>query len=195
MSGDERKALILDVARDLFGRHGYYGTTTDQIANAAGISQPYVIRIFRSKEQMFIQVLRDVMNTLMNSWRDVLQDQKHRGADHKERERAIGENFVSLAATRGLHTMLLQGFVSGAETGIGSEARAAFLEIYRFLRDEAELPGDRVHDFLASGMLFSVMLAIGMPALYGQDEDANALLEAAFGEKCQQVVELALADN
>jgi len=192
MPAAERRAMILDAARDLFGRQGYHGTTTDQIAKAAGISQPYVVRMFGAKETLFLEVLDATLATLVDAWRGTL-DGLPSGADEHERARAIGEQFVDLAATRGLHTMLLQAFVSGAEPAIGRAAREGFLGIYRFLRDEAGIPDEQVQGFLGSGMIFSVMLAIDMPARFDDDEDAAALLRATFGEKCMQVVALARA--
>ncbi|SBN64790.1 transcriptional regulator, TetR family [Curtobacterium sp. 9128] len=192
MPAAERRAMILDAARDLFGRQGYHGTTTDQIAKAAGISQPYVVRMFGAKETLFLEVLDATLATLVDAWRETL-DGLPSGADEHERARAIGEQFVDLAATRGLHTMLLQAFVSGAEPAIGRAAREGFLGIYRFLRDEAGIPDEQVQGFLGSGMIFSVMLAIDMPARFDDDEDAAALLRATFGEKCMQVVALARA--
>lgn len=192
MPAAERRAMILDAARDLFGRQGYHGTTTDQIAKAAGISQPYVVRMFGAKETLFLEVLDATLATLVDAWRETL-DGLPSGADAHERARAIGEQFVDLAATRGLHTMLLQAFVSGAEPAIGRAAREGFLGIYRFLRDEAGIPDEQVQGFLGSGMIFSVMLAIDMPARFDDDEDAAALLRATFGEKCMQVVALARA--
>ncbi len=192
MPAAERRATILEAARDLFGRQGYHGTTTDQIAKAAGISQPYVVRMFGSKEALFLEVLHATLGTLVDAWRETLGGLPS-GADEHERARAIGEQFVDLAATRGLHTMLLQAFVSGAEPAIGRAAREGFLGIYRFLRDEAGIPDEQVQGFLGSGMIFSVMLAIGMPARFDADPDAAALLRATFGEKCLQVVDLARA--
>jgi len=192
MPAAERRAMILDAARDLFGRQGYHGTTTDQIAKAAGISQPYVVRMFGAKETLFLEVLDATLATLVDAWRETL-DGLPSCADEHERARAIGEQFVDLAATRGLHTMLLQAFVSGAEPAIGRAAREGFLGIYRFLRDEAGIPDEQVQGFLGSGMIFSVMLAIDMPARFDDDEDAAALLRATFGEKCMQVVALARA--
>lgn len=194
MPAAQRRALILDAARELFGRQGYNGTTTDQIATAAGISQPYVVRMFGTKEALFIEALHDALAVLMEAWRGVLADldaDGRRDVDEHERARRIGEQFIDLAASRGLHTMLLQGFVSGSEPAIGAAARRGFLDIYRFLRDEAGVSDERVQGFLGSGMLFSIMLAIDMPSLFGTDSDADDLLRAAFGEKCMQVVELA----
>lgn len=182
--------MILDAARDLFGRQGYHGTTTDQIANAAGISQPYVVRMFGSKEALFLEVFHATLGTLVEAWRTTLAELPD-DTDEHTRSMAIGSQFIDLAATRGLHTMLLQGFVSGAEPAIGKAARDGFLEIYRFLRDEAGVSDEQVHGFLASGMVFSVMLAIDMPSRFDEDPDAAALLRATFGEKCMQIVALA----
>lgn len=186
MPAAQRRAMILEAARGLFGSQGYNGTTTDQIAAAAGISQPYVVRMFGSKEALFLEVFRDTLDILLDAWRETLA---HLGPDDTAAH-VIGEQFVDLAATRGLHTLLLQGFVSGAEPAIGAAARAGFLEIYRFLRDEAGIADDQVQGFLGSGMIFAIMLAIDMPARFDDDPDAADLLRATFGAKCGQVLDL-----
>ncbi|MGN8049667.1 TetR/AcrR family transcriptional regulator [Curtobacterium sp. 22159] len=186
MPAAQRRAMILEAARGLFGSQGYNGTTTDQIAAAAGISQPYVVRMFGSKEALFLEVFHDTLQTLIDAWRETLATL---GPDQTPAH-AIGEQFVDLAAERGLHTLLLQGFVSGAEPAIGAAARDGFLEIYRFLRDEAGIADDEVQGFLGSGMIFAIMLAIDMPARFDQDPDAAALLRATFGAKCGQVLDL-----
>lgn len=186
MPAGERRGLIISAARDLFGRRGYHGTTTDQIAAAAGISQPYVVRMFGTKEALFLEVFTDTLATLMQAWRETLAAL----APGDAAEHAIGERFFDLAAERGLHTVLLQGFVSGAEPAIGKAARDGFLEIYRFLRDEAGLRDDQIQGFFGSGMIFAVMLAIDMQSLFDQDSDAAALLRATFGARCGQVLEL-----
>lgn len=186
MPAAERRALILDAARDLFGRRGYHGTTTDQIAAAAGISQPYVVRMFGTKEALFLEVFADTMATLLDEWRDAFASlSPEESAAH-----VIGERFFDLAAKRGLHTLLLQGFVSGAEAAIGTAARDGFLEMYRFLRDEAGLQDEQIQGLLGSGMIFAVMLAIDMSSLFDQDADAAALLRATFGTRCGQVLEI-----
>ncbi|MDQ3087844.1 MAG: TetR family transcriptional regulator, partial [Acidobacteriota bacterium] len=44
MSGDERRAQILQVAIRLFSYKGFSGTTTKEIANTAGVSEAMVFR-------------------------------------------------------------------------------------------------------------------------------------------------------
>lgn len=51
------KALILDCAERLFADHGYYGTSTHDIARALGIKQSLINYHFGSKEQLYRDVI------------------------------------------------------------------------------------------------------------------------------------------
>src|SRR5262245_47572801 len=59
-SADERRDEILDVAFIAFGAHGYDGTSTEDIAKAAGVSQPYLFRLFGTKKQLFLAAVERV---------------------------------------------------------------------------------------------------------------------------------------
>lgn len=59
MSGDERRQQILQVAIDLFSKHGFRGTTTRQIATAAGVSEAMVFRHFATKDDLYAAILSD----------------------------------------------------------------------------------------------------------------------------------------
>ncbi|WTA33427.1 TetR/AcrR family transcriptional regulator (plasmid) [Streptomyces chartreusis] len=50
---DERRRVIMAAAVDCFAQRGFYGTTTHEIAKAAGISQPYLYRLYPNKETLF----------------------------------------------------------------------------------------------------------------------------------------------
>jgi TetR/AcrR family transcriptional regulator len=52
MSGDERRKQILRVAIQLFSQRGFSGTTTKEIARAAGVSEAMVFRHFANKEEL-----------------------------------------------------------------------------------------------------------------------------------------------
>jgi TetR/AcrR family transcriptional regulator len=189
MPAAERRALILASARDLFGQRGYNGTTTDQIAQAAGISQPYVVRMFGGKEKLFLEVLAGSLTTLLDAFRTAIVEQNAAGGTRDQLTEALGGAFVDLVTTRGLHTVLMQAFVSGSEPEIGRQARTGFLEIFRLLRDEAHFTDAEIQSFLGTGMLFSILLGIELPSIYGTDPDATQLMEAAFGDKCRVVIE------
>lgn len=56
-SANGRKAAILDVATDLFGRNGYHETTIKDIAAAAGISSGLVYTYVENKDDLLFQII------------------------------------------------------------------------------------------------------------------------------------------
>lgn len=59
MKGDERRGQILATAVNLFSRNGFRGTTTKEIAQAAGVSEAMVFRHFANKEALYAAILDD----------------------------------------------------------------------------------------------------------------------------------------
>lgn len=57
MSGDERRSQILQVAIKLFSQNGFRGTTTKEIARAAGVSEAMVFRHFATKDELYHAIL------------------------------------------------------------------------------------------------------------------------------------------
>jgi len=56
MSGDERKLSILMASLPLFAKKGFEGTTTKEIAEAAGISEALMYRHFKGKEELYVEI-------------------------------------------------------------------------------------------------------------------------------------------
>ena len=57
MAGEERRLQILNVAVSLFSEKGFRGTTTKEIAQAAGVSEAMVFRHFATKEELYAAIL------------------------------------------------------------------------------------------------------------------------------------------
>ncbi|HJU54399.1 MAG TPA: TetR/AcrR family transcriptional regulator [Pyrinomonadaceae bacterium] len=57
MAGEERRLQILRVAVRLFSQRGFRGTTTKEIAQAAGVSEAMVFRHFATKEELYNAIL------------------------------------------------------------------------------------------------------------------------------------------
>ena len=57
MAGGERRQQILGVAMRLFSQHGFRGTTTKEIAQAAGVSEAMVFRHFANKQELYSAIL------------------------------------------------------------------------------------------------------------------------------------------
>jgi len=57
MAGEDRRRQILLVAMRLFSQRGFRGTTTKEIAQAAGVSEAMVFRHFANKEELYSAIL------------------------------------------------------------------------------------------------------------------------------------------
>src|SRR5438552_8237323 len=56
-AAEERREAVLDAALQEFAARGLDGASTEVIAAAAGISQPYVFRLFGTKKELFKAVV------------------------------------------------------------------------------------------------------------------------------------------
>jgi AcrR family transcriptional regulator len=77
VAGPERRAQILAVARRLFARQGYHGTSTSEIARGAGCAEVILYRHFRSKQALFAAALADGAGVI----KGLLQEAMANGGD------------------------------------------------------------------------------------------------------------------
>ena len=57
LTGDERRHQLIEVAIDLFSRKGFGGTTTKEIAAAAGVNEAIIFRHFATKQHLYAAIL------------------------------------------------------------------------------------------------------------------------------------------
>ena len=165
-SAGERREEILSVALRHFAVGGYHGTSTESIAREAGISQPYLFRLFRTKKELFL-ACTDRAN-------DKVHDVFLRAAESApegEVVKAMGRAYVDeLLPDRHAVLMQMQGYVAAADPEIQSHVR----DCYRSLVAEvARLTGadaEGVWNFFAHGMLLNVIAALDLQAIAGEDE-------------------------
>src|SRR5438309_7515288 len=53
MSSDERRAAIIRAVRKVFAEKGFHGTTTRELADAAGVSEALLFKHFPNKEALY----------------------------------------------------------------------------------------------------------------------------------------------
>src|SRR5690348_6702343 len=70
----QRRQQLIDVATKLFARTGYEATTTAAIAIAAGVTEPILYRHFKSKQELFVAIVRDVSAITMRGWNALIAD-------------------------------------------------------------------------------------------------------------------------
>jgi TetR/AcrR family transcriptional repressor of mexJK operon len=61
----EKRASILEAAKQLFVKHGFEGTSMDAIAGKAGVSKLTVYSHYRDKETLFVEAVGSKCRTLM----------------------------------------------------------------------------------------------------------------------------------
>ena len=62
-----RRRQLLDVALDVFGELGYHQASMDVVAEAAGVTKPVLYQHFGSKRDLYLELLGDVGNQLLEA--------------------------------------------------------------------------------------------------------------------------------
>ena len=63
LPGEERRRLIIESAAKLFSQHGFRGTTTREVAKAAGVSEATVFKHFATKEDLYGAIIETKAQT------------------------------------------------------------------------------------------------------------------------------------
>jgi AcrR family transcriptional regulator len=170
-SAEERREQILEAALAEFAAHGLEGGSTEAIAKAVGISQPYVFRLFHTKKELFMATIERCMRGTLEMFRTATAGLKGEEALH-----AIGEAYVERLTTDPtyLHAQM-QAYAASHDPEIGAVVRAGYGELVEFVERVSGLPPDRVSHFFAKGMLLNVVASMN---LLGADEGwAKRLIE------------------
>jgi AcrR family transcriptional regulator len=64
-TADERREAVLSAATQEFAERGFHGASTEAIARAAGISQPYLFRLFGTKKSLYLATARTGMRVVI----------------------------------------------------------------------------------------------------------------------------------
>jgi AcrR family transcriptional regulator len=152
LTADERHRQLVAAAVTAFTTGGYAGTTTDQVARLAGVSQPYVIRLFGTKQQLFLATVQYASARIEQTFRDA--------AEVRADLPSLGMAYDGLLAERELITVLLHGFAAGADPAIGPVVRECFGRIYTTVQELTGASAEEIRDFLARGMLLTVLGAM-----------------------------------
>ena len=78
-TADERREAVLDAAAREFSRKGLHGASTDAIAKDAGISQPYLFRLFGTKKELYLATTAQAMEETYLTFERGLPRQERRG--------------------------------------------------------------------------------------------------------------------
>ena len=170
-TAEERRQAVLDAALTEFGNRGYEGASTDTIARAAGISQPYLFRLFGTKRELFIAA-DDVC--FQETYRRF--DTAAKGLEGDEALSAMGRAYKAMIVEdpRQLK-MQMQAYAACDDDEIAAVVRRGFGRLVELVESKGA-DAERAMSFFAAGMLINVMAS--MRVLDGSEPWASKFIDA-----------------
>ena len=160
MSADERRAQIVAIAREEFAIHGLHGTSTERIAARAGVSQPYLFRLFGTKKELFIACVEAGFRHVLELFQEAAAAvERHEVLD------AAGAAYVGLLRDRTELLAQMQAYAACGDDEIRAAVRRGYADLYRFIASASGADDDELRAFFSFGMLLNVVAAMDLPAL------------------------------
>lgn len=141
-TADERRAAVLQAAVHEFAHKGLHGASTEAIAQAAGISQPYLFRLFGTKKELYLAVTARQLEETYEAF-----ERASRGKFGVEALQAMGDTYADLIAERERLLLMLQCFVGCDD----DEIRAGVRKVWRDLTELAEQRSGQPPGSITSG--------------------------------------------
>jgi AcrR family transcriptional regulator len=174
-TADERREEILAVALEEFGEHGLDGTSTDTIARKAGLSQPYLFRLFGTKKELYLETVRRCLSQTLE-----LFEQAADGLAGEAALEAIGQAYMGLLKDRTRLRAQMQAYADCDDDEVREIVREGYGRLVEYVERVSGAGPERIRDFFAFGMLLNVFASMDLlehPAPW-----AKGLLEACLGK-------------
>ena len=153
LSAADRKDSILDAALIEFADRGYEGTSTEDIAKRAGISQPYLFRLFGTKKGLYLA-------SVSRCFRDTLElfQRAAEGLRGEEALHAIGAAYMEqLETNRTWLRAQQQAYAASEDPDIRLVVRAGYGDLIAYVRRVSGADWPEIWSFFATGMLLNVL--------------------------------------
>jgi AcrR family transcriptional regulator len=157
-SAEERRESVLAAALEEFAERGLDGGSTEAIAAKAGISQPYVFRLFGTKKELFKAVIARCFRETLEVFQQAAE-----GKRGEEALEAMGKAYVErLLSDRTRLRAQMQAYAACDDPEIRQVARDGYGDLVAYVERVTGLPPDRVSAFFATGMLLNVIASMGL---------------------------------
>ena len=160
MPAAERRELVLEAAMADFAVGGLAGTSTEDVARRAGISQPYLFRLFPTKKALFVALVERCFQRVRDTFTDAAA-----GLTGDEALGAMADAYEQLLEDRTLLQLQMQCYAACHDPEVGDATRAGFKGLWELTERLTGLPFQTVVDFFAVGMLMNVAAAMDLPAV------------------------------
>jgi AcrR family transcriptional regulator len=156
-TADERRVAVLRAALTEFGRKGLHGASTDDIARAAGISQPYLFRLFGTKKELYLATARETTETLYAHF-----ERASRGKQGEEALQAMGEAYDVILRDKERLMLELKCWASCDDPDVRALVRTTWRDLVELVEQRSGLDRERVTWFFATGVLLTMLMGMGV---------------------------------
>jgi AcrR family transcriptional regulator len=160
LSADERRRAVIDAATAEFAVGGLHGTSTEAIARRAGISHPYIFRLFGTKKGLFLAVVERCFERTLATF-----DGAASKATTQEPSlvlRAMGKAYIDLLVDREMLLVQLHAYAACADPDVEVVVRRGYGELYELVQRASGADADEIRHFFATGMLLNVIAAMNL---------------------------------
>lgn len=164
----ERREDVAEIALRHFAQGGFAGTSTEAIAREAGLSQPYLFRLFGTKKELFLAAAEVMTGRVVATFERAAE-----GLPTESRLPAMGLAYMQMLKDRTVLQMQLQTHAAAAgDPEIQARARRNYETVIEAVRRLAGVDGAPLVRFMAAGMFLNVLAALDFDGL--EDDAAFA---------------------
>lgn len=147
---------MLEAALVEFAEHGFEGASTEDIARRAGISQPYLFRLFGTKKELFKASASRCFRETLGMFQRAAE-----GKRGDEALQAIGSAYMAhLESDRTWLRGQMQTYVASDDPEIRAVVRAGYGDLVAYVRRVSGADWPTVWNFFANGMLLNVLASM-----------------------------------
>lgn len=150
-TADARRSTVVSRAIGVFGRAGYHATPVTEVAEAAGISQAYVFRLFNGKLGLFVAALDHCYEQILAGL-EAGADRVPGGSPEQILE-AMGDAYADLIADRDLLMLQVHAQSAADVPEIREALRRGYAEVVDFAKQRSRATDEQVQGFIAYGQL------------------------------------------
>ena len=157
-TAEERREAVLDAALEEFALRGLDGASTEAIAAAAGISQPYVFRLFGTKKDLFKAVVARCFRETLELFQRAAEGQRGEAA-----LQAMGKAYTEqLLPDRTRLLAQMQAYAACDDADVREVVRNGYGDLVAYVERVSGAQPEKISSFFAKGMLLNVIAAMGL---------------------------------
>jgi AcrR family transcriptional regulator len=157
LTAGERRHEVVRAAVAEFAQGGLDGTSTEDIARRAGISQPYLFRLYPNKKALFVAAVESAFERVTD-----VMERAAKGLDDEAALEAMGDAYTVLLEDRDLLLVQLHAYAACSDPDIRAATRRCFRRLWSTISGLSGIGGERLTMFFGMGMLLNVAAAMDL---------------------------------